>query len=315
MIELKNLFSPIKIGSLELKNRIVMAPAGTSLCNDDGSISEALIRYHEARAKGGCGLNIVEVAIIDPRGVSIPRPAMISDDKYIPGWRALADAVHKAGGKVFCQPAHIGRQAPPALIGGLQPVSASSVPSSVTRVVPHELTVDEIKELVGKYVDVARRALEANLDGIEVHCSHEYIVAEFMSPYTNKRTDEYGGSFWNRMRLPLEIISTVRGVVGRDFPVGVRMSGDELVPGGRDINESKMVARILEEEGGIDYISVSGGVYASIHTMLAPIGTPRGTWVSVAAAIKQSVSIPVWLRAGSMTHFLPSRSSKCSRQI
>jgi len=293
MIAFKDLFSPIKIGSLELKNRIVMAPAGTSLAAPDGSISEALIRYHEARALGGCGLNIVEVAFIDPRGVSIAAPAMISDDKYVPGWRALADAVHNAGGKVFCQPAHIGRQAPPDYLHGMQPASASSVPSSITRVVPHELTVEEIKELVRKYADVARRVREAHLDGIEIHCSHEYLIAEFMSAYTNKRTDEYGGSLWNRMRLPLEIISTVRSVVGRNMPVGVRMSGDELIPGGRDVNESKIVARILEEEGGIDYISISGGVYASIHTMVAPIGTPRGTWVPTAAAIKQSVSIPV----------------------
>jgi len=293
MLAFKNLFSPIKIGSLELKNRMVMAPAGTDLAAPDGSVSEGLIRYHEARAKGGCGLNIVEVAIIDPRGAPMSTPLMISDDKYIPGWRALADAVHNAGGKVFCQPAHIGRQAPPQYLHGLQPVSASSIPSSITRVVPHELTIEEIKELVQKYAGVARRAREARLDGIEIHCSHEYLIAEFMSPYTNKRTDEYGGSFWNRMRLPLEIIKTVRSVVGRNFPVGVRMSGDELIPGGRDVNESKMVARVLEEEGGIDYISISGGVYASIHTMVAPIGTPRGTWVPTAAAIKQSVSIPV----------------------
>jgi len=293
MIALKNLFSSIRIGSLELRNRIVMAPAGTNLAAPDGSISEGLIRYHEARAKGGCGLNIVEVAIIDPRGIPIAAPVMISDDRYIPGWRALAEAVHNAGGKVFCQPAHIGRQAPPDFLGGAQPVSASSIPSSITRVVPHELTIEEIKELVRKYADVARRAREARLDGIEIHCSHEYLIAEFMSPYTNKRTDEYGGSLWNRMRLPLEIINTVRAVVGRNFPVGVRMSGDELIPGGRDVNESKMVARILEEEGSIDYISISGGVYASIHTMVAPIGTPRGTWVSTAAAIKQAVSIPV----------------------
>ena len=136
-----------------------------------------MIRYHEARARGGCGLNIVEVAIIDPRGAPMATPLMISDDKYIPGWRALADAVHNAGGRVFCQPAHIGRQAPPSYLHGLQPASPSSVPSSITRVVPHELTIEEIKELVSKYADVARRVRDAHLDGIEIHCSHEYLIA------------------------------------------------------------------------------------------------------------------------------------------
>jgi len=209
MIAFRKLFSPIKIGDLELKNRIVMAHASTDLAAPDGSVSETLIGYHEARTRGGCALNTVEVAIIDPLGFPMSKSLMISDDKYIPGWRALANAVHKAGGKVFCQPTHIGRQAPALYLYGKQPVSATALSSNITRLVPHELTTAEIVELVSKHADAARRAWESGLDGIEIHCSHEYLIAQFMSPYDNKRTDEYGGSFWNRMRLPLEVIETV----------------------------------------------------------------------------------------------------------
>jgi len=293
MFPLKMLMSPIKVGNVELRNRVVLTPAGTDDCaGPDYFVSERLIAYHEARAKGGCGLNIVEVTSIEPRACSIMGAPAIWSDAHIPGWRALAKAVHAHGGKIFSQLAHMGRQSTSALIGGRQIIGPSAHPAPSNMEVPHELTIEEIEELYQFYAEAARRAREAGLDGVEIHSAHDYLPSQFLSAISNKRTDEYGGTLEARTKFTVSILNHVRAMVGPDFTVGVRIVGREVYKGGRTPAETQVIARILEE-AGYDYISISGGIIQNADIMVAAIGTPPGTWVEDAAMVKKVVNVPV----------------------
>lgn len=293
MFPLKMLLSPIKVGNVKLRNRVVLTPAGTDDCaGPDYFVSERLIAYHEARAKGGCGLNIVEVTSIEPRACSTAGAPAIWSDAHIPGWRALAKAVHTHDGKIFCQLAHIGRQGTSALIGGRQIIGPSAHPAPGNMEVPHELTIEEIEELYQFYAEAARRAREAGLDGIEIHSAHDYLPSQFLSAISNKRIDEYGGTLEARTKFTVSILNHVRAMVGPDFTVGVRIVGREVYKGGRTPAETQVIARILEE-AGYDYISVSGGIIQNANIMVAAIGTPPGTWVEDSAAVKRVINIPV----------------------
>jgi len=292
MARLKMLFSPFKIGTMELKNRIIMGPQGTNLSEPDGSITEQQIAHYEARARGGVGLIITEMTVIDPRGRYQSRVPEISSDKHIQGWSNVAKAVHAHGAKIVIQLGHAGRETSPAYIGGLQPVAPSAVPPPVTKLIPKELTVDEIKDLVSKYAQAAWRAREAVVDGIEVHGAHCYLMAAFMSPVWNKRSDAYGGGLEGRMRFPLEVISAIRERVGRDFPLIFRITADEMIPGGRGLEETKVICRMLVE-AGVDAIEVSRGSLVTLRWVVPPMGTPIALNVPYAAAIKEVVDVPI----------------------
>jgi 2,4-dienoyl-CoA reductase-like NADH-dependent reductase (Old Yellow Enzyme family)/thioredoxin reductase len=294
---LKLLFSPIKIGTMELKNRIVMPAMGTNYAEPDGTMSEREIAWHVARAKGGCALNITEIANIDPLGKGIPGCPAIWHDKFIPGFAALVKAVHAHGGKLAVQLHHAGRGALPFVTGG-QPVgpSAISYPPSpgwfTVPEVPRELTEDEIWDLIDKFGEGARRAREAGADAVELHGGHGYGIAQFMSPESNKRTDSFGGSLEGRMKFPLEIIKSVRSKVGADFPILFKISGDEMIAGGRTLEETVVVASILEE-AGVDAICVSRGSYSSLYRILPATGLPPATWLADVERVKMAVGIPV----------------------
>jgi len=297
MLPLKILLSPIKVGNVELRNRVVLTPAGTNDCTGpEYLVSELLIAYHEARAKGGCGLNIVEVTSIEPRACSIVGAPAIWSDAHVPGWRALAQAVHRHDGKIFCQLAHNGRQTTSALIGGRQIIGPSAHPAPSNLEVPHELTVEEIEELYQFYAEAARRAREAGLDGVEIHSAHDYLPSQFLSAISNKRTDDYGGTLEARTKFTVNILENVRAKVGHDFTVGVRIVGREVYKGGRTIPETQVVARILEQ-AGYDYISISGGIIQNADIMVTAIGGPPGVWVEDSAAVKQVVNVPVLVAA------------------
>ncbi len=241
MFSLKMLLSSIKVGNVELRNRVVLTPAGTNDCTGpDHFVSERLIAYHEARAKGGCGLNIVEVTFIERRAGGTHGMPAIWSDAHIPGWRALAQAVHRHDGKVFCQLAHIGRQTTSVMIGGRQIIAPSAHPAPSNTEVPHELTVEEIEELYQFYAEAARRAREAGLDGVEIHSAHDYLPSQFLSAISNKRTDEYGGTLEARTKFTVNIVKNVRAKVGPDFTVGVRIVGREVYKGGRTRAESQV---------------------------------------------------------------------------
>jgi len=287
----KALFSPIKIGKMELKNRLVVPAMGTNQCNVDGTISQGFIDYWSARAKGGWGLCLVEVTAVDHLGKASKAVPELYDDKFIPGFKALIDEVHKHGAKIGIQLHHGGRETVSAYTDG-QVVAPSPIPCPVCRETPRELITEEVYELIEKFGDAALRARKAGADCVELHAAHGYLVAAFMSPYSNKRVDEFGGSFKNRMRFPVEIIKNIKRKAGNDFPIIMRLSADELVTGGRKIDETRMVARVMEE-AGVDCLHISVGVYVTNPYIVPPAAVPQGWILSLAEEVKKSVSIPV----------------------
>ena len=264
---------------------------GTNYANPDGSVSQQLVEYYAARAKGGFGLIIVEVAAVDPLGKAIPFQVGLWNDEFIPGWRHLVDEVHKYGAKIAVQLHHAGRQTSSAVIGQ-QPVAPSPVACPVMKEIPHELTTAETYEMIGKFRDAAVRARDAGFDAVEIHGAHGYLIAQYMSAYSNKRIDEFGGNFISRMKFPLEIIRSIKRALGNGFPMSFRISGDEKVHGGRSIDETRTVARLVEQ-AGVNVIHVSICTYGSMHWMFVPGHIPPGFNASAAEEIKKSVKIPV----------------------
>ena len=285
------LFRPIKIRNLQLKNRFVVPPMETNLGGLGGEVTPELIGYWTARAKGGFGLLILENSSIDPVGNVCMHTPGFYDDRHIEGLRGLTDAVHRHGAKMAAQISHSGRQTFPDIMGE-QPVSASPVSCPGDRCTPKELTTDDIYGLIEKFGDAAGRVKKAGFDAVEIHGAHGYLIAQFMSPYANKRADEFGGSLDNRMRFPLLIVENVRKKVGRDYPVMFRISGDERVPAGRTIQETVLIAQMLEE-AGVDAIDVSTAVKGSHQYISAPPAVPAGFLLKDAALVKRAVNVPV----------------------
>ncbi len=287
------LFQPIKINSLELKNRLAVPPMGSGFAADGGGVSDRLIKYHEQRAKGGFGMIIVEVTAIDgERGLGSGHQLCLHDDSLIPGFRKLADTVHKYGTKLVVQLYHPGRSTFPMFIGGQAPISASDVPDPVLRQAPRAMTTAEIKDMVEKYARGALRAREAGCDAAELHGAHGYLIAQFMSAYANKRTDEYGGGPEGFLRFPLEIVKRTRELVGPDFPLLFRISADEAVPLGRTVPESIELMKKLAA-AGIDAVDVSIGVYESAQYTSAPPDMPQGFNADTSLKFKQALKATV----------------------
>jgi 2,4-dienoyl-CoA reductase-like NADH-dependent reductase (Old Yellow Enzyme family)/thioredoxin reductase len=291
MRQFPRLFTPIRLGNIELKNRFVVSPMCSELAHADGTVSHALIDYWEARAKGGWGLLIEGFTAIDPLGKAIDHQLGIWDDRFIPGLTELTKKVHEYDVKIAIQLGHAGRQTNRKITGG-QPLAPSPVPCPVSREMPKELSASEIYEVIEKFGDAALRARDAGFDAIEVHGGHGYLVAEFMSAYSNKRTDYFGGKFENRMRFPVEIVKNIRHKIGNRFPVTFRLSADEKVPGGRTLAESCMVAQHMEK-AGVNAINVSISVAESSQYTMSCTALPSGYLLPYAAEIKKSISIPV----------------------
>ena len=286
------LFQPINIGKMKLKNRLVVPAMATSFGAPDGTVSDRLIEYHEARARGGFGLIILEAIAVSPLGRGGPFELGIWNDNFVPGLSHLVDRVHAAGAKIAAQLHHAGRETRSSSIGGQQPVAPSPIPDVVFREMPRELTIKEIKSLVEAHAQGARRAKESGFDAVEIHGAHGYLIAQFMSAYVNKRTDEYGRDLEGFLRFPLEILQRTRELVGPDYPILFRISGDEAVPQGRTLEENVMVAKRLVE-AGIDALHVSVGVTESSYLTSAPPAMEPGFNVAAAATIKSAVSMPV----------------------
>lgn len=289
-IMFEKVLSKGKIGKLELKNRFVVPSMGTGRAEYDGFLNENVIEYYVERARGGFGLIILEVTGIDPIGKAIPEEIMLDDDKYIPGLKKMVDLIHAEGAKVFPQLHHAGRQAMEIVVGA-QPVAPSAVHCPMTRTMPRELTVEEIYELIEKYGDAAVRAKKAGFDGVELQCGHGYLVAQFLSGYSNKRADEFGGNFHKRTKFAVEILKKIKEKCGDDYPVCVRISANERVDGGLTPHESAAICKVLENAGA-DAIDVSTGVYGSMPWIIAPSFIPSGYELDDALQIKQAVNIP-----------------------
>ncbi|MEC0184695.1 FAD-dependent oxidoreductase [Paenibacillus peoriae] len=287
----KKIFEPIKIGELEIKNRLVVPAMVMNYCNSDGTATERYIAYHEAKAKGGWGLIITEDYGIDEYAKGFRRIPGLWADFQIAGHKELTERVHKQGGKIAAQIYHAGRQTDSS-ITGVQPIAPSPINNPTSEEVPHELTVYEIKEIVEKFGDTALRAQKAGFDAVEIHGAHGYLINQFMSPFSNKRTDAYGGTIINRTRFAVEIIQNIRAKVGKEFPLLFRLSGDEFVEGGLTIEDTKVISKIIEE-AGVNAIHVSQGVYKTMHYVIQPAAVPHGFSTDLAAEIKKVVSIPV----------------------
>lgn len=295
----EKLFSKGKIGKVTLKNRLVMSPMGIGLAELDGSPSEDMIAFYEARAIGGAGLIIPEITRVnDDHGAGLMRQLSVTKDRNIGPLSRLADAVHKHGSKIFIQLHHPGREGVSALIGGQPVVSASAIPCKVSRQETRELSTEEVRQLIAQFIDGAERVKKAGCDGVELHCAHGYLLQQFLSPYTNKRTDKYGGSFENRLRMVTEIITGIRDRCGGDFPVGVRLSVEEFLDktGVTEdyihIQDGVKIAVALEKTG-IDFIDVSCGLYETGMTCVEPISFPQGWRRDLIKAVKDHVNIPV----------------------
>lgn len=287
------LFEKGKIGNLTLKNRIVMPPMGTNLAGHDGQITDHLIAYYEERAKGGTGLIIVEFTAIDYElGKGLSNQLRIDEDRFSSGFQRLTDSVHKYNSKIFVQLHHAGRQSNSGLIGGKQIVAPSPVTCAAVGEEPRELTNTEVKELVNKFVLAAIRCKNAGVDGVELHGAHGYLINQFISTNTNVRTDEYGGSFENRMRFIEEIVAGIKEKCGEDYPVTVRLSVDEFDEGGTDVELSKEICQYLERIG-VDGIHASCGNYNSIDKIIESSLFEQGWRVYLAEEMKKVVNIPV----------------------
>jgi len=292
-MKFKHIFEPYNLRGLELKNRLIAAPCERNFANTDGSVTQKYIDFLVERAKGGIGLINVESMYIDAVGRGHIRQLGIYDDKLLPGLKRMVDAVHEHGAKLATHLMHAGRETS-SYITGFQPVAPSNVPCKVLAGgdIPRELTIDEIKQLIEKFGNAARLSVEAGFDLVEIHGAHGYLIGQFLSPFTNKRTDEYGGSFENLIRFPLEVVAKVREVVGDNFPISYRMSADEKVEGGLTIDDMVIFSKELER-AGIDLIDVSAGIYESVIWIAQPTAFSRGCLVELGEKIKPHVSIPV----------------------
>lgn len=291
---LKHLFEPIKIGTMELRNRIVLPPMTMGYGAMDGTITEKHCDYYEARARGGAGLIITEAAVVHADRKFGLVPLGLYDDAQIPSWSDMAKAVHRHGAKVAAQIFDPGPESM-MLLTGKQPEAPSPIAGrGMFREVPRELTVPEIQAVINDFAEAIRRAKEAGLDAVEIHAAHGYaMVGSFLSPFFNKRTDSYGGSLDGRLKFLLDILEAARDRVGKDFPIIVRIAGDERRTGGRTLQESQFIARILVE-AGVDALEVSGGTIPTVFwAVVPPSGTPLALNAPFANSIKQVVDVPV----------------------
>ncbi len=293
MTAFPKLFEPARIGSLELKNRLIMAPIEKNYADPTGGMTQRYLDYLVERAKGGVGLILLESMYVDPLGRNHIAQLGLYDDRLIAGYRAAIDAMHTYGCKAGAELEFGGRETS-SWVTGRRPVAPSPVPCNVLAggEVPRELTGPEIGGLVRKFAEAARRAVEAGFDLIEIHGAHGYLIEQFLSPYSNRRTDEYGGTPEKRARFPLEVVRAVREVVGPNYPVIYRISAAEFVEGGLTTEDTAAFARSLENEG-IDLIDVSAGIYESIMWIAQPSSYQPGCLVDLAQPIRRSVRIPV----------------------
>lgn len=264
-----------------------------NLCEEDGGCTERFAAYHEAKAKGGFAMIITEdFAITNVAGKGHKYIGGLWKDEHIPGFKEYTDRLHKWGALSIVQLHHPGRQI--GVIDADTPWAPSAIPCPFSPdMMPHEMTQAEIKLVVKQFGQAAARAKAAGFDGCELHGAHGYLIEEFMSPYSNKRTDEYGGDLCNRMRFALEIIHEVREQTGSDFIIGYKLSSDEWVSGGLTIEDTKAYVPFLEE-AGVDYFGVSVGVYRSGDQIIPSMYTEHGWIANNAKEVKSVASVPVY---------------------
>jgi 2,4-dienoyl-CoA reductase-like NADH-dependent reductase (Old Yellow Enzyme family)/thioredoxin reductase len=299
MKTLKHLLSPIRIGSLTISNRVVMPPMGTALGNDDSTVSEANLAYMKRRAQSGAGLIITEITEVHPLGLASPRCIGVWDDKFIPGLSRLADVVHDQGSKIAMQLHHTGRENP-ILLKKKMAIGPSAIPSFIFGFMgtPREMTLEDIQKTIAAFGSAARRAREAGFDAVELHGAHGYLLMQFLSKHCNQRTDQYGGDFRPRARFMIECLQEARKQVGNDFPISIRISGEECIRDGYTISDMQTIIPDLVSAGA-DIINVSFGTHGSPEMNIdtpnpsAPVEYDQGFKAYLARKIKDVTNVPV----------------------
>ena len=285
-----HVFSPLTIRGMTLKNRVVMMPMGSDFAGHDGELSDEHIKYYELRARGGTGLIMVEnVCVKYPEGSNGTTQLRLDKDCYIPRLFTLTEACHRQGALMGIQINHAGASAMSSRIG-MQPVSASRFPSKAGGEIPRGLSKEEIESIAKDYGTAAKRAVNAGFDVVEIHAGHSYLISQFLSPITNKRTDEFGGSAENRARFAKLVIEEVRKQVGPFFPIFVRISADELMEGGNTLEDTLEYLQYFEKE--VDVFDVSCGLNGSIQYQIDANYLPDGWRSYMAKAVKEKFNKP-----------------------
>jgi len=292
-IKMSHLLRSLTTGPLTLTNRLVMPPMATAKAGPDGKVSQELLDYYAEKSAGGyIALIIIEHSYIMLAGKASTRQLSAADDSVLEGLKELAGVIHRNGSKAVMQINHAG-SATSAEITGSTPVSASPIPHPRAKNMPRELSRQEIEDIILAFQNAARRTKEAGFDGVEIHAAHGYLLNQFLSPLTNQRTDNYGGSVHNRMRIHLEVIAAVREAVGADFPILLRLGASDFREGGVSIEDSQAAAQAFAK-AGINVMDISGG----FSGYMVPDLSGQGYFASLTEAIKKVVSIPVILTGG-----------------
>jgi len=282
-----SLLDPLKVGHLELRNRIVMPPMLSCKATLKGHVTDEMIE-HYARRAADLGLQIIEATAISRTSLGIRSQLRLDSDQRIRGFKRLVNAVHQEGTPIAVQLGHVGG-AGRSEVCGCQPLAPSDlmVPNKGQEI-PRAMTVSDIEEVIEDFAQATLRACEAGFDAVELHGAHGYLLNQFLSPLCNKRNDKYGGSLKNRIRLPLRIMISIRRELGSNYPVLYRLGAEDMLQGGLTLEEGVQAATVLAEEG-VDVIDVSGGLVGHLN----PANDDPGFFVPQATAVKRAVKIPV----------------------
>lgn len=289
------LFTPFPVGTLEIPNRFVRSATHDFMATDEGMITERQVSLFKNLALGEVGLITTGHSYVSPSGKASPHQIGIYNDSMMKGLSQITDAVHQFPSRIFLQISHAGRQTKEKICH-CTPLSPSALYEPVFKVMPKEMTVKEIKDVIDDFIQAARRAKLVRFDGIQIHVAHGYLLSSFISPYTNRRKDEWGGSLTNRLRIILEILRGIRSFAGKTFSLVAKLNSSDFLPGGLNLEESIEIAKILEKEG-INGIEVSGGIAeagkGSVWKGKRP-ASEEGYFMDSASKIKSFLSIPVF---------------------
>ncbi len=298
MSQFEALFRPLQINQLTIRNRVVSTAHAEVYATDGGMTTDRYVKYYEEKAKGGCGLCICGGSSV----VSIDSPQSwwssvnLSTDRIIPHFQNLADAVHKHGGKIMIQITHMGRRSRWDGENWPNLMSPSGIREPVHRATCKTIEEEEIQRVIADFAQAARRAKEGGLDGVELSAVHQHMIDQFWSPRVNKRTDQWGGSFENRMRFGMEVLKAVREEIGRDFAVGLRICGDEFHPDGLNHDDMKQIAKYYNDTGLLDFFGVVGSgcdTHNTLANVIPNMSYPPEPFLHLAAGIKEVVDVPV----------------------
>lgn len=284
---------PLEQGKLTLKNRLIMPPMATGKSTLDGKVTKDILEYYDEKTKGGyISLVIIEHSFITKQGKASANQLSVADDSVIENLRVLANTIHANGCKAVMQINHAGSAASKK-VTGCDTVGPSAVANYRMGDIPKELTHKEIKNIIEEFKSAALRTKDAGFDAVEIHSAHGYLLNQFYSPLTNKRTDEYGGDVLGRIKIHIEVIKAIRDAVGADFPIFLRLGASDYMEGGSTIEDSKIAAQEFEK-AGVDILDISGGFCGYV----IPGVNEQGYFSGATKAIKEVVSIPVILTGG-----------------